>query len=259
MRRNQDVISEKVKDKKEKANKRHMIKQTTTILTNIAYTFVVVAVLALALLFVGTKIDMLGYSVKVVKSGSMEPAIHTGSIVVIAPSATYSIGDVVTYGKDTKNQIPVTHRIIEKTGEGNSTIYRTKGDVNEDIDPRAVRERDVIGKVRLTIPYLGYVIEFARTPLGFAFLIGIPALVIVLDEFANIVWEVRLYRARARKQQAYRIPSRERQPRDRAPVPQQERVPVDRIVVRPKSVNRFVLDLRQFRHRVQEVRQRKYI
>lgn len=176
------------------------MKKAATITINIIYTLVVVAVLGIALLFVGTKVDMLGYQVKVVKSGSMEPAIKTGGIVVIAPSAAYGVGDVVTFGRDTKNSIPVTHRIVEKTGEGRTATYMTKGDANEDTDPNVLRNSGIIGTVAFTIPYVGYVIEFARTPLGFLILIGIPALVIVLDEFANIVWEVRVYLAKQRQQ-----------------------------------------------------------
>ena len=178
-----------------------IVKKLGTIGVNVIYTIIVVAVLALALLFVGTKVDILGYEVKIVQSGSMEPAIMTGGIVVISPSSLYSVGDVVTYGRDTKNSIPVTHRIVEKMGEGRSATYITKGDANEDNDPKAVTSRELIGKVAFTIPYIGYVIQFARTPLGFATLIGIPALVIVLDELANVVWEVRVYLARKRKEQ----------------------------------------------------------
>ena len=176
------------------------MKKIGTFIGNVLYTILVIGVLALALLFVGTKINVLGYEAKVVQSGSMEPAILTGSLIVIAPAAEYRLGDVVTYGPDTQKQIPVTHRIVEVKGEGRQMQFVTKGDANEDPDPVVVRQRDVIGKVLFSLPYLGYVIEFARTKLGFALLIGLPALVIILDEFANITWEVHKYRYRRRKQ-----------------------------------------------------------
>jgi signal peptidase len=213
------------------------MKKFGTLTLNIIYTIVVVAILALALLFVGTRVDLLGYEVKVVKSGSMEPAIMTGGIVVIKPSAAYNVGDVVTFGKDTRNSIPVTHRVIEKTGEGSSASYLTKGDANEDNDPQAVLARDIIGKVALTLPYVGYVIEFARTPWGFLTLIGIPALVIVLDEFANIVWEVRVYLAKRRREE--------------------ELAKKKRLVARQAAKERMVLDLRHFEGRFRE--QKRYI
>ena len=187
------------------------MKKLLTISANVFYTIVVVSVLSIAFLFVGTKIDILGYQVKIVQSGSMEPAIKTGGIVVIAPSNTYGVGDVVTYGKDTQSQIPVTHRIVEKAGEGRSVVYRTKGDANQDIDPRAVTQGSIIGKVALSIPYIGYVIQYARTPVGFIILVGIPALIIILDHMADIVFEFHKYRARkrtlARRAQKKQAPS----------------------------------------------------
>ena len=189
------------------------MKRTLKIIANSIYTLVILLVVAITVLFMGTKIDFFGYEVKVVQSGSMEPAIKTGGIVVIAPTKNYRVGDVVTYGRDTRGKIPVTHRIIEDAGRG---YYVTKGDANQNTDPKTVAERNIIGKVVLSIPYLGYAIQFARTPLGFILLIGFPALVIILDEFANITWEIHKYRYKRRRQGkvGYRTPSRERQPRD---------------------------------------------
>src|SRR3989338_8215020 len=49
--------------------------------------------------------------IKIVKSGSMEPAIKTGSIVVIKPASLYGVGDVITFGEDSRTTYPTTHRI----------------------------------------------------------------------------------------------------------------------------------------------------
>lgn len=173
-------------------------------------------VLMITLLFVGTKVDILGYEAKVVQSGSMEPAISTGDLVVIAPSASYQVGDIVTYGRDQRGQLPVTHRIVEITESKGRALYATKGDANEDRDPRKFTDHSIIGKVAFSIPKFGYAIEFARTPLGFVLLIGIPALVVVLDELANIAFEFHKYRFRRKREGkvGYRTPARERQPRD---------------------------------------------
>lgn len=183
-------------------------------------TFVLTA-LAFALLFLGTRVDFLGYQVKVVQSGSMEPAIGVGSIVVVAPSPAYRLGEVITFNVGTRRSVPVTHRIVEVKQEGTRTAYLTKGDANEEADSNAVAARDVIGKVALTIPYVGYLIDFARTPLGYGLLVGLPALLIILDEFADIIFEIHKYRFKRRRQGqvGYRTPSRERNPRDFARVP----------------------------------------
>lgn len=177
---------------------KHM-KKVLTIISKTIYGTVVLAVVAMALLFIGTKVDVLGYELRVVKSGSMEPAIPTGSLVLITPAESYEVGDVVTYHTGAAGSIPVTHRIMRKTVGEQQTYYATQGDANEDMDPSPVPHPRVIGRVSQHLPFIGYAIEFARTPLGFALLIGIPAAMIILDEFANIIWEYRKYRFAKRK------------------------------------------------------------
>jgi signal peptidase I len=170
------------------------------IIGNIFYTLFVILLIGVAGLFLTTLLPLEGnIQVKIVKSGSMEPSIETGSIVVVKPAATYYADDVITFGKDTKDQIPTTHRVLEKTVENGVTMYQTKGDANEDLDPALVPESAVIGKVWFSVPYAGYVLDAARQPLGFTFMIGIPAGIIILDEVIKIWLEVAGVRRRKEK------------------------------------------------------------
>jgi len=134
------------------------------------------------------------YQIKIVKSGSMEPAIHTGSIVVVKPSANYTVGDVIIFGKDTKTDVPITHRIIESRVQEGVILFTTKGDANEDPDPNEIRQNEVHGKVLFDIPFLGYLIDLARQPLGFVILIILPAMIIIYDEGAKIFRELKKMR-----------------------------------------------------------------
>lgn len=130
---------------------------------------------------------------KIVQSGSMMPAIKVGSVVVITPRAPYEVGDIITFTSE-RMDMPVTHRVFAKTKDAGRTIYITKGDANEEPDVSQIPEKNVIGKVVLTIPYLGYIIDFARKPIGFFFLIGLPATLVILDELLVIAGEVRAWR-----------------------------------------------------------------
>ena len=130
------------------------------------------------------------YQIKIVKSGSMEPSIKTGSIVVIKPSTTYAVGDVVTFGKDTKKDIPTTHRIISSRAVEGVLLFTTKVDANEDKDTNEIRQGDINGKVLFDVPYFGYIIDLARKPLGFAVLIILPAFIIIFDEGGKIWKEI---------------------------------------------------------------------
>jgi signal peptidase len=166
------------------------------ILGTIFYTLCTVLLIGVAGMFLVSLVPNLSaragnVEIKIVKSGSMEPSIPVGALVLIKPGDAYGVGDVITFGKDTKTEIPTTHRIVSvDTGSG-VPVYQTKGDANEESDPQTVLERDIIGRVLLNVPYAGYILDFARQPVGFALLIGLPAAIIILDELVTIMFEVR--------------------------------------------------------------------
>lgn len=172
-------------------------------LSTILYGLFVALLVGVAALLLVSLLPITGnVEIKIVKSGSMEPTIHTGSLVVVFPTGNYHAGDVVTFGKDTKTSIPTTHRIVSERTEGGKTYYTTQGDANEDPDPEQATATSVIGKVLFSVPFAGYVLDFARQPLGFALLIGAPAAMIVIDEAITIVQEIALLRRRKLKKRA---------------------------------------------------------
>lgn len=125
-----------------------------------------------------------GYRTYVVQSGSMEPSIMTGDVILVENRDIYTINDVITF-KEQENRL-VTHRIIaiEDTSSGN--IYSTKGDANRTGDENAISKSQIVGKVRLVIPRLGYFISFIKSPKGYIFLIIIPAIIFILDELIKV-------------------------------------------------------------------------
>ena len=161
---------------------------TISTLYKIGYYAFVGAVIALGLLLVASLVPIPGnIEVKIVQSGSMEPTIRTGALTVVKPLVKYAVGDVIMFGKDTKTEVPTTHRIVADEVRSGVFYYTTKGDANEDPDPQPVRHSEVIGKVLFSIPYLGYLLDFAKKPFGFALLIGVPAAIVVFDE-AGKIW-----------------------------------------------------------------------
>ena len=164
------------------------------------YGIFVAAIVLIGLLLLTTIVPIPGnFKVKVVKSGSMEPAIKTGGIVVIHPSSEYNVGDVITFGKDTKTQIPTTHRIVSIDGTGPLRSFQTKGDNNDAVDPSPTHLSEISGKMLFTVPYVGYILDMAKKPIGFALLVGLPALIIIYDEIMKIVREYKRLRARKKE------------------------------------------------------------
>lgn len=163
-------------------------------LFNLLYYLFLTAVGIIAVLLLISIFPITGnYRVMVVLSGSMEPAIGTGSIVVVKPNKSveggppvYEVGDVVTFGKISKADTPVTHRIVEVKQMNGQNVYTTKGDANNAPDPKEITASEIAGKELFTIPYIGYAISAAKKPWGFAALIIIPALIIIFDEVKKI-------------------------------------------------------------------------
>src|SRR3989344_717141 len=174
-----------------------------------------------------------GIEAKIVQSGSMEPAIGVGALVFIRTSESYRAGDVVAFGDRSSSAIATTHRVVSVGSENGRAVYTTKGDANEEADSQLVLKSDVIGKVFVSVPYAGFVLDFARQPLGFALLIGVPALLVILAELAAIAQElVRMWRRKHRL-----VASAQRVPRGLSPP---ARVP--RRAYSIEYVRRFVMD-----------------
>lgn len=166
----------------------------------IFYYFFIIAVFVIGALLLTTLFKTPGnYQVKIVKSGSMEPAIKTGSIIAIKPSAEYKVGEIITFGKDDKKNIPTSHRINATRMEQGKMLYTTKGDANNAPDGKEISQNEIIGKVIFKMPYLGYVLDMAKKPIGFILLVGIPALAIIYDEVIKIVKEVKKMKRRKLK------------------------------------------------------------
>lgn len=92
----------------------------------------------------------------VVATGSMEPAIGVGDVVVVCRTDpdTLQEGDVIRYRAD---GYTVIHRIVQRQddGEGRAQAFITQGDNNNGPDTDPVSPDQVMGKVILTVPNAG--------------------------------------------------------------------------------------------------------
>ncbi|ELZ38407.1 peptidase S26B, signal peptidase [Halorubrum saccharovorum DSM 1137] len=124
----------------------------------------------------------------VVLTPSMTPAIAPGDVVVVAERdpAAVAEGDVITFARGT-GDVPVTHRVIDVVDEGGTLAFETMGDANEGPDPGLVPAGNLVGVVTLTIPYIGYVIQFAGTQVGFVALVLLPFGLLAVTEVWSIV------------------------------------------------------------------------
>ncbi len=122
-----------------------------------------------------------GWRVDAVSSGSMEPQLLTGSLVITRPVEpdTVVVGDMITFRSNMADENMITHRVIG-IGHNSPLYFQTKGDANGHPDPFTVPAQNLIGKICFHIPYVGYVTEFLKTPFGFVLGLVVPALLIIV-------------------------------------------------------------------------------
>lgn len=112
----------------------------------------VAAVLALAM--ATTLAYAVGWSPKIVTSGSMAPWMQPGDILLASPAEPASLGDgdVVVFAAPDAPGGQITHRLRDQRGDGS---WITKGDANSRPDAQAVPPGEITGVVRLIIPRVG--------------------------------------------------------------------------------------------------------
>jgi len=121
-----------------------------------------------------------------IRSGSMAPAIGVGSLVVAIPqdAATLQVGDVVTV--TLTGGTVLTHRIDAVVQQDDRRMFRLRGDANSGPDPALVTQDQLLGRVIVTVPLLGFLLAMMSMPIGVLSLLSIGATLLaaawVVDE-----------------------------------------------------------------------------
>lgn len=132
----------------------------------------------------GSVPKVFGYSILRVSSGSMQPALKVGEVIIVADCRVEDIrsGDIITYKalSGTMAGELVTHRVVQAPYERNGEMYlRTKGDSN-DTDDGDIKSSQVYGKLVTTVPILNMLYDFFVTPWGL-----ITVIVLIIAAFFN--------------------------------------------------------------------------
>lgn len=118
------------------------------------------------------------YSLLSVEGKSMHPVIKNGDLIAIyRGEREYSEGDIVSFIIDDGSII--THEIVKKENNGNNYKYFTKGVNNNYQDNDYIEIKQIIGRYEgFRVPFIGHVVNFASTSLGYILLVVVPVGVI---------------------------------------------------------------------------------
>lgn len=111
-----------------------------------------------------------GYGASVVLSGSMEPALSVGDLLIVQAQDIYQTGDIVVYQS---GNMPVVHRIVSISDEA----VITRGDANN-INDESFPTTAIKGKVISAIPAVGYVVWALKTPVAVVILLAAAVLLV---------------------------------------------------------------------------------
>lgn len=131
---------------------------------------------------------LLGGRSLTIMSGSMEPALGTGDIVLereIAPLEA-RVGDIVTFRDPDGSGRLITHRVRSIRVGGDAVTFTTKGDAANGIQRWTIPQSGTIGEPRFRLPKLGYALSATRSPAGRLLLVALPALLLGASAITRI-------------------------------------------------------------------------
>ena len=133
--------------------------------------------------------SVFGYSFLQVATGSMEPTIATGSLIIVhkTDAEKIQIGDVICfYSSDPLIQgLPNTHRVVQIYQENGQLLFTTMGDAAEEEDPYPVSADQLIGVyVRsLSVFHLNQILH---SPYFFFFVLFVPLCIVIFVEVLHV-------------------------------------------------------------------------
>jgi signal peptidase len=167
---------------------RYIGKKVTYVICVILVLIIITSCITLAdaAIHPGKTPSIFGFKAMTVLTGSMEPQIKPGNLVIVRNKKDYNsikVGDTVTYKN--KENILITHRIAEINSKDGLKTYITKGDSNPIADVEAVTQTQLEGVYVTKVPYVGYIGMFVKSSAGIITLVIIPMLLIFVIEIKN--------------------------------------------------------------------------
>ena len=159
----------------------------------LCWILVVIIVLTVALSLItrinGETPSVFGYSIFRVSSGSMEPELMVGDIILdkaVENPEDLKVGDVITFKSKDYGDMLVTHKVIKAPYEENEKLMlQTKGIAN-DLADKPISVDNVKGIMICKVDYLDTVYNIFLSPWGLLILIAL-IVVIFFDEIITIV------------------------------------------------------------------------
>ena len=165
-----------------------------TLINSLAILLIVLSLFALLTVVMtpsGQVPQVMGFSILQVLTGSMEPTIPEGSMLLIQKTApeTLQTGDIISFFSPdpTLDGALNTHRIQQVVTEEDTLSFVTKGDANFLEDQQPVVAQQVVGKVIFISPLLGRFVRLISNPLVFCLAIVLPLFAMLISNLISVL------------------------------------------------------------------------
>ncbi len=138
----------------------------------------------------GSVADLAGFTPLTVQSESMAPTFDQGDLIFIqkCDPTTLKTGDIITFHTIIDGQYALnTHRIDSIEELAGARSYTTKGDNNAITDDHIISDVDIVGKYVVRLPYMGNVMNFLSSSVGFLVVIVIPMLLFFIYQVYHLI------------------------------------------------------------------------
>ena len=166
----------------------------STVLTVILVLFLALTVYLFVQMKTAKRPNFFGYGVYTVVSGSMVPTLEIGDVIIVEKVDAEKLrkGDIITFiGRGELAGKVVTHRIISEGVEDGKIT--TCGDANYGIaDKTPIGPSDVLGRYVKTSVVLSLAYKTFRSKVGFALIVFIPLLILLIVQFVNFLYACRM-------------------------------------------------------------------
>lgn len=111
--------------------------------------------------------DIMGIKPFIVLTGSMEPIIKVGDLVIVEEidENELKIDDIIAF-RYTKEDVVLIHRIVGIEEYEGQTLFTTKGDNNQTEDKLNIEYKNIEGIYSFRLSKIGAIAMFIRTPQG---------------------------------------------------------------------------------------------
>ena len=125
--------------------------------------------------------SLFGYKIFTIVSGSMEPTLNIGDLIVIkeADQSKIKEQDIISFREE---KSIITHRVTKIIEESGQKLYQTKGDNNNKDDDKMVNYEEIEGVYNFKVPYIGKIVILAQNVWGIIIIFGVIYVIYIISD-----------------------------------------------------------------------------